>query len=102
MSATTIRDIAVALGVTPSTVSRALSGNPYVKESTRAAILMKARELGYERNVMASNLRKGTTNIVGIIVPRINREFFGNVISGAESVLSEAGYSVVICQTHER
>ena len=63
---------------------------------------MKAREMGYERNVMASNLRKGTTNIVGIIVPRINREFFGNVISGAESVLSEAGYSVVICQTHER
>ena len=102
MSATTIRDIAVALGVTPSTVSRALSGNPYVKESTRAAILKKARELGYERNVMASNLRKGTTNIVGIIVPRINREFFGNVISGAESLFSEAGYSVVICQTHER
>lgn len=102
MQKATITNIAEALGITPSTVSRALSGSPKVKEETRLNIENKAAEMGYERNIIASNLRKGVANLVGIIVPRINRQFFSNVISGAESVLGEAGYNVIICQTHER
>ena len=66
----TISDIAAALGVTPSTVSRALSGSPRVKEETRLAVEKMAAEMGYERNIVASNLRKGRSDIVGIIVPR--------------------------------
>lgn len=97
----TITDIALALGITPSTVSRALAGSPRVKEDTRLAVEKKAAEMGYERNVVASNLRKGRSNIVGIIVPRIHREFFSNVIGGAESVLNQAGYNVIICQSLE-
>ena len=99
---TTITDIAQALGITPSTVSRALAGNPRVKEDTRRAIEEKAREMGYCRNIVAANLRKGQSDIVGIIVPRIHREFFSNVIGGAESVLNRAGYNVLICQTVEK
>ena len=98
----TITDIAEALGVTPSTVSRALSGSPRVKEETRRAVEEAAREMGYERNVVASNLRRKRSSIVGIVVPRIYREFFSNVIGGAESILHQAGYSVLICQTHEK
>ena len=98
----TISDIAAALGVTPSTVSRALSGSPRVKEETRIAVEQMAEEMGYERNIVASNLRKGKSDIVGIIVPRIHREFFSNCIGGAESILEAAGYCVLICQTHER
>jgi len=98
---TTITDIANALGITPSTVSRALAGNPRVKEETRLAVEKKAAEMGYEPNVVASNLRKGQSRIVGIVVPRIHREFFSNVIGGAESVLNKAGYNVLICQTLE-
>ncbi len=98
---TTIRDIARALGITPSTVSRALSGNPRVKEETRRAVEKTAREMGYERNVVAANLRKGRSMIVGIVIPRIHREFFSNCIGGAESVLNQAGYSALICQTIE-
>ena len=97
----TISDIAKSLGITPSTVSRALSGSPRVKESTRKAVLEAAEKMGYERNEAASSLRRGRTKVVGIVVPRINREFFSNVIGGAESVLDESGYSVIICQTHE-
>lgn len=99
---TTITEIAKALGITPSTVSRALSGSPRVKEETRRAVQQKAAELGYEPNVVASNLRRGRSDIVGIIVPRINREFFSNLIGGAEDVLNEAGYQVLIHQTHEK
>lgn len=102
MQKATITNIAEALGITPSTVSRALNGSPRVKEETRLSIENKAAEMGYERNIIASNLRKGVANLVGIIVPRINRQFFSNVISGAESVLGEAGYNVIICQTHEK
>ena len=98
----TISDIAAALGVTPSTVSRALSGSPRVKEETRLAVEEMAARMGYERNIVASNLRKGRSDIVGIIVPRIHREFFSNCIGGAESILEAAGYCVLICQTHER
>ena len=98
----TITDIAREMGITPSTVSRALSGSPRVKEATRKAVEQKAREMGYERNVMASNLRKGVAQTVGIIVPRINRQFFSNVISSIEAALGTAGYSVIICQTREK
>lgn len=98
---TTITDIANALGITPSTVSRALAGNPRVKEETRVAVEKMAKMLGYERNVVAANLRKGQSHIVGIVVPRINREFFSNVIGGAERVLNQAGYNTLICQTLE-
>ena len=98
----TISDIAKKLGITPSTVSRALSGSPRVKNSTREAVERMAEKLGYERNEAASSLRRGKINAVGIVVPRINRAFFSNVIGGAESVLDEHGYSVIICQSHEK
>ena len=102
MSKPTISDIARALNITPSTVSRALAGNPRVSPTTRALVERKAAELGYERNILASSLRKGTTDTVGLVVPRVNRLFFSNVISGAEAILNPAGYNLVISQSHER
>ncbi len=102
MRKATITDIAKELNLTPSTVSRALNGSSLVKQETKEAVEAKAKDMGYVRNVMASNLRKGVAQTVGIIVPRINRQFFSNVISGAESVLNDAGYNVLICQTEER
>ncbi len=102
MAKSTINDIAKALNITPSTVSRALSGNTRVSAHTRKLIEEKAAELGYERNLLASSLRKGTTDTVGMIVPRINRQFFSNAISGAEAILNPAGYNLIIVQSHER
>lgn len=102
MSKPTISDIAKALNITPSTVSRALAGNPRVSEQTRLLVMKKAEELGYERNVLASSLRKGSTDTVGMVVPRINRQFFSNIISGAESILNPAGFNLIITQSHDR
>lgn len=102
MSKPTISDIAKALNITPSTVSRALAGNPRVSEQTRLLVMKKAEELGYERNILASSLRKGSTDTVGLVVPRINRLFFSNMISGAEAILNPAGFNLIITQSHER
>jgi LacI family transcriptional regulator len=51
---------------------------------------------------MASSLRHGRSNTVGVVVPRINRNFFANVIGGMEEVLASSGYHLMICQTHEK
>lgn len=101
MKKVTINDIANKLGVTPSTVSRALADNKRVSVKTRALVKKTATEMGYQPNLMASSLRKGTSDLVGMIVPRINRHFFSNVISGVEEVLNPKGYSLLIMQSQE-
>lgn len=97
----TIHDIARDLEIDSSTVSRALNNSPRVSKKTKKRILAKANELGYQRNSLASNLRTNKTNTIGVIVPRISRNFFSNVISGIEDTAYQAGYNVVICQSLE-
>jgi len=97
----TIQDIANALNITASTVSRALSDHPKIKKSTKELVELKAKELHYQPNSIASSLRKGKANTIGMIVPRINRHFFSNVITGVESVLNPNGYNLIICQSDE-
>lgn len=97
----TIHDIARALNIDSSTVSRALNDSPRVSAKTKRKILDKATELGYQRNILASNLRTNKTNTIGVIVPRISRNFFSSVISGIEETAQKAGYSVIICQSFE-
>jgi len=64
-------------------------------------ILAKAADLGYQRNLLASNLRKNRTNTIGVIVPRISRHFFSSAIEGIEQTAFESGYNVIICQSLE-
>ena len=101
MKKVTINDIARKLGTTPSTVSRALADNKRVSLKTRELVKKVAKEMGYQPNLMASSLRKGKSDLVGMIVPRINRHFFSNVISGVEEVLNPKGYSLLIMQSQE-
>lgn len=98
----TIHDIAKALSIDSSTVSRALNNSSRVTEKTKCKIIEKAQELGYQRNVVASNLRKRVTNIIGVVVPRISRHFFSSVIQGVEETAYLAGYNVLICQSLEQ
>ena len=98
----TIHDIARELNVSASTVSRALQNHPRISESTRLAVQKIAERYNYQPNVVASSLRSGKSKTVGVIVPRINRNFFANVIGGLEENLAASGYHTMICQTHER
>jgi LacI family transcriptional regulator len=98
----TIEDIANALNISASTVSRALNDHPKISIKTKEGVWEKAREMQYQPNIIASSLRKGKANTVGMIVPRINRHFFSNVINGVESILNPAGYNLIVCQTEEK
>ncbi|MEN8229168.1 MAG: LacI family DNA-binding transcriptional regulator [Bacteroidota bacterium] len=98
----TIHDIAKELNVSASTVSRALQNHPRISQSTREAVRNLAERYNYQPNVVASSLRRGKSRTVGVIVPRINRNFFSNVIGGMEEVLAASGYHLMICQSHEQ
>ena len=97
----TIYDIANRLNLTASSVSRALNNKPAVNENTRQLILRTAAEMNYKQNVVASNLRKGKSQTIGIVVPQINQNFFANVIAGIETIAYQQGYNLIICQSNE-
>lgn len=97
----TIYDIAKQLGITASSVSRALNNSSYVNETTKKLIIKTAQEMNYKPNSMASNLRKGKSQTIGVIVPRINQNFFSNVIAGIEEATYQKGYNLIICQSNE-
>ncbi|WP_167619386.1 LacI family DNA-binding transcriptional regulator [Maribellus sediminis] len=98
---TTIHDIARALNISASTVSRALKDNPLISEATRTKIKKAAQEMGYRPNTLAANFRTKRTNTIGVIVPLINRHFFSSVISGIEDVAYQQGFTVTISQSND-
>ncbi|MGI4749821.1 MAG: LacI family DNA-binding transcriptional regulator [Janthinobacterium lividum] len=97
----TIHDIARKLNIAASSVSRALNNSNKVSAKTKELILKTAKELNYKQNYLASNLRKGQNQTIGVVVPRINQNFFSNVIAGLEEVTYKNGYNLVICQSNE-
>ena len=101
MKQTTIVDIATKLGVSPSTVSRALSDHPDVKQATKNLIRKTAAEENYSPNPIARSLRNSRTTTIGVIVPEIKHDFFSSAISGVEDVAYQAGYSILLCQSNE-
>jgi LacI family transcriptional regulator len=97
----TIHDIARKLNITASTVSRALKDHPRISEETKKAVLKVAQKLNYQPNNIAAALRNGRSNILGIIVPNVDRSFFSSVVFGIEEIANKSGYNVMICQSHE-
>lgn len=97
----TIKDIAKALKISPSTVSRALKDHPDISPATKKAVRELAQELDYQPNSVALSLRKSRTHTIGVVIPQIVHHFFSTVISGIEDVANDAGYQVIICQSNE-
>ncbi|HEX8061080.1 MAG TPA: LacI family DNA-binding transcriptional regulator [Cyclobacteriaceae bacterium] len=97
----TIKDIARELGISPSTVSRALKDHPDISAETKKAVNELADKLNYQPNIVALSLRQKKTNTIGVIIPEIVNTFFSTVISGIEDVAYEAGYNVILAQSNE-
>jgi len=98
---TSINDIARALGVSASTVSRALKDHPDISEATRNKVKSFAQKVNYRPNALALSLKKQVSNTIGIIIPEIVHHFFSSIISGIEDIAYSKGYRVMICQSNE-
>jgi len=97
----TIHDLARVLEIDSSTVSRALSDSPRVGAKTKEKVKAMAKEMGYQRNLLASNLRTSKTMTIGVVVPFISRHFFSEAIDGIEQIASDNGYRVIISQSRD-
>jgi DNA-binding LacI/PurR family transcriptional regulator len=97
----TIKDIAKQLNLSKSTVSRALTGHPMVKEETRKLVLEFAEKSDYQKNSFAINLVTQKSNLIGILVPEFLSTYFPKVIIGAQNKISSEGYNLIIAQSNE-
>ena len=93
---TSIKDVARTVGVSTATVSRALRGLPRVSDETRIRVLRAAAELDYVASPTAASLASGQTRAVGVIVPFVTRWFYASVVQGAEELLREEGYDLLL------
>ncbi|GHE29723.1 LacI family DNA-binding transcriptional regulator [Sphingobacterium griseoflavum] len=97
----TIKDIAKALNLSPSTVSRALRDSYEISAETKKIVLAYAEKMNYRANPIARSLKERKSYSIGIIVSEIANNFFSQVIDGIESIAYAKNYQVVISQTHE-
>ncbi|MCR1026209.1 LacI family transcriptional regulator [Cellulophaga baltica] len=100
MKHVTIKDVAKKLNVSISTVSRAFNDKYDIKEETKNLILKTAKELGYKPNPIARKLSQQRSFNIGIVVPEFNTNFFPEVMLGAQKVLLDEGYQVLVMQSN--
>lgn len=97
----TLKQIAADLGVSVSTVSKALSDSPEISIATRDKIKEFAKLRNYKPNSMAQNLKRQRTNTIGVIIPNILNPFFAKVFSGIEKYANDKGYNVITYISNE-
>lgn len=102
MAQFTIKDLARELGISPSTVSRALRDHPDISKATKARVVAAADKHNYQPNQLAQSLQKKRSNTIGVIVPEIRHHFFSTVISGIEEIAYEHGFTIMVCQSNEQ
>lgn len=92
----TMKDVAEHAGVALSSVSRVLNDHPDVSEAMRQQVLDAIEAVGYEPNLLASSLRRGSTKTIGFLASDISNPLFAEIALGAERRLDEAGYTMVL------
>lgn len=97
----TIKTIAKELGVSTSTVSKALRDSHEISIETKERINAFASHYNYKPNNLALQLRNQKTKVLGVILPKIVHHFFSTVIKGIESGASEKGYHIMVCFSNE-
>jgi LacI family transcriptional regulator len=100
-SENTIKDIALKLGLSPSTVSRGLKDHPHINEKTKKKIRETAIKLGYKHNAIAASLRNNKSNTIGLIVPKISMFYQSAVLTAIQNKLHEYKYNLMVCQSNE-
>lgn len=99
--AATLKDISKALGLSVSTISRALSDSYEISEKTKKIVREYAESINYRPNPVAVSLREKRSRSIGVIIAEIANSFFSQIINGVESAAHAKGYNVIITQTLE-
>ncbi|MGZ3751844.1 MAG: LacI family DNA-binding transcriptional regulator [Mucilaginibacter sp.] len=97
----TIKEIAKILGLSASTVSRALHDHASIGLTTKIKIKQLAKELNYEPNQTAIYFQKGRSYTIGVILPELSEAFFSAAISGIEDTANKRNYTVLLAQSHD-
>jgi LacI family transcriptional regulator len=97
----TIKDIARALGLSTSTVSRALRDSYEISAGTKKLVMEYAKSVNYRPNPNALSLKERRSKSIGIVVSEVANHYFSQAINGIESIANSRGYTVIITQTHE-
>jgi LacI family transcriptional regulator len=98
---TTMKRIAGELGVSITTVSKVLNNREDIGHATRARVLAKVAELGYQPNAVARSLTLRRTRTIGVVIPDLMHSFFVEVIAGLEAIASAHGYGILLCSSSE-
>ena len=99
MTNTTLKQISEVLGLSISTISRALKDHPDISEKTKKRVIELANTLDYEPNVNAINLRTSKSKLFGLIIPSISHLFYNSFVSAVEEESRKSGYSLMILQS---
>lgn len=102
MSNITIKEIAKALDLSISSVSKALNDSYDISAATKKRVLAYANENGYRPNILAKNLKTGKTNTIGVILSSINNLFYSQIIEGIQQHALTVGYDVIFMQSREQ
>ena len=97
----TMKEIAKKLGVSVSTVSRALKDSPELHPDTKKRVVEMAKSMNYQYNLLAQSLRISRSKVLGVIVPELTSHFFSSNISGIQDTAYKRGYNIMICQSNE-
>jgi len=96
-----MKEIAKKLGVSVSTVSRAMKDSPELHPDTKKRIVEMAKSMNYQYNLLAQSLRISRSKVLGVIVPELTSHFFSSNISGIQDTAYKRGYNIMICQSNE-
>jgi LacI family transcriptional regulator len=97
----TMRKIAAELGVSTTTISKVLNNHSDIGEATRARVLARVAELGYQPNAVARSLTLRRTHTLGVIVPDLMHSFFVEIVAAVEAFISSRGYGLLVCNLAE-
>lgn len=97
----TITDIAKKLGISHSTVSRALNDHPRISSSTKQRVVEMAEEMGYFSNVSIKNFTHGKSNLIGVLIPDLSIPFFAIALQAIQERLFETGYCTILFDNRE-
>jgi LacI family transcriptional regulator len=98
---TTMKRIAGELGVSITTVSKVLNNRDDIGHATRARVLAKVAELGYQPNAVARSLTLRRTHTLGVVIPDLMHSFFVEIVAGIEAAASGRGYGLLLCSSNE-